>query len=335
MADMSAEERLVQIRQLLGLESEEGAGSNQNADTPNLSIPAEIQPEKRDTQSLGTDKEIPSRTNEPGGGDLILRAFQQARVSGKSDWDQMTTAALKSRMLSLTNHTFREEDYGVGTLTDFIRRHSDLVSLDTSVTHPIVKLLNAGQDSDRTISRPNESRPVRIRSDLWQAVLDRSSGETYSWDPDTAQVKTDQPLNLDLILPTVDEDVDRTWRRDFIGILAGEVQISTSDEHQLKSWSNDLLPAYRLPSHLIPRWNIFLTSHVVALLSDWFEQSGLEPPKDFYITRVSRTRRGDVDTERLRQLVLAVVKEMNGQELSNLILPPRAILRATRSRRNV
>ena len=148
-------------------------------------------------------------------------------------------------------------------------------------------------------------------------------------------MKTGQPLNWDLILPTVDEDVDRTWRRDFIRILTSEVQISTSDEHQLKSWSNDLLPSYRLPSHLIPRWNRFLTSYVVARLSDWFEQSGLEPPKDFYITRVSRTRRADVDTERLRQLVLAVVEEMNGQELSNLILPPRAILRATRSRRNV
>ena len=335
MADKSAEEKLAQIRHLLELESEEEAGSNQNDATEDVSIPTETQPEERGTQTLGSDEKMPSHENVPDGGALILGAFQQARVSRKSDWDQMTTATLKSRMLSLTNHTFREEDYGVGTLTEFIRRHSDLVSLDTSVAHPIVKLLNAGQDSGRTISRPNESRPVRIRSDLWQAVLDRSSGETYSWDPDTAQVKTDQPLNLDLILPTVDEDVDRTWRRDFIGRLAGEVQISTSDEHQLKSWSNDLLPTYRLPSHLIPRWNIFLTSNVVALLSDWFKQSGLEPPKDFYITRVSRTRHGDVDTERVRQLVLAVVKEMNGQELSNLILPPRAILRATRSRRNV
>ena len=177
MADKSAEAKLAQIRHLLGLESEEGAGSNQNDDTSDVSIPAEIQPEERDTQPLGSDEEIPSHTNVPDGRELILGAFQQARASGKSDWVQMTTAALKSRMLSLTNQRFREEDYGVGTLTEFILRHSDLVSLDTSVTHPIVKLLNAGQDSGRTISRPDESRLVRIRSDLWQAVLDRSSGE--------------------------------------------------------------------------------------------------------------------------------------------------------------
>ena len=207
---MSAEEKLAQIRSLLGLETQDGADVQQNdeaeepiditLDTSDSSIPAQSQEEERGTPTIGSDKEIPSHTDVPDGGKLILSAFQQARASGKLDWYQMTTAALKSRMLSLTDRTFREENYGVGTLTEFIQRHGDRVSLDTSVPHPIVKLLNPGQDPVDGSSQPDTGRPIRIRSDLWQAILDRSSDQTYSWDPDTAQVKTGQPVDWDLVL---------------------------------------------------------------------------------------------------------------------------------------
>ena len=341
MTDMSAEEKLAQIRSLLGLEIQDDADAQQNDeteepvdDTFDTSTPAQSQEEERSTRTTGTDKEIPSHSDVPDGSELILSAFQQARASGKLDWYQMTTATLKSRMLSLTDRTFREDNYGVDTLTEFIQRHGDLVSLDTSVPHPIVKLLNLGQDPVGASSRPDTDRPVRIRSDLWKAVLDRSSDETYSWDPDTAKVTTGQPLDRDLVLPTIDENTDRKWRQDFIESATREFEVTASDNHQLMSWRNNLLPTYRLPSHLIPRWNRFLTSQVVTRLSNWFEKVGLEPPKDIYSTGVSRARRADVDTERLRQLVLNVVLEMTGQELSNLVLPPRAILRATRTRRH-
>ena len=334
VADMSAEEKLDQIRHLLRPGHEEEADATQNGDTSDVSIPVEAQPDERDAQSRGSDEEVTAPTNVPDGGELILNAFRQARVSGKPDWDQMTTATLKSRMLSLTERAFREGDYGVDTLTEFIQKHDNLVSLDTSVAHPIVKLLNPDQHSVHDTSQPHTGRPVRIRRDLWHAVLDRSSGEIYSWDPDSAQVKTGQLLDSDLVLPTVGEDLDREWRRDFIEVLTGEVELTASDDHQLMSWSNDLLSTYRLPSHLIPRWNRFLTSRVVTRISDWFEQLKLELPKDLYDTRARRAHSADTDTEQLRQLVLTVVQEMTEQELSNLILPPRAILRATRSHRN-
>ena len=153
-------------------------------------------------------------------------------------------------------------------------------------------------------------------------------------DLDTAQVTTAQPLDRNLVLPTIDENTDRKWRQHFIEAVTDEAEVTESDNRQLMSWGNNLLPTYRLPPHLIPRWNRFLTSQVVTRLSGWFEQAGVEPPKDFHITAVSRERRADLDTERLRQLVLNIVQEMTGQELSNLILPARAILRATRSRRH-
>ena len=338
MPDLSAEEKLARIRSLLGLESEEDADAQQSdaleeqidvsLDT-STSAQIQEQEEERGTPTEGTDEESPSPSDVPDGGELILSAFQQAKASGKLDWYQMTTATLKSRILSLTDRTFREEDYEVGTLTEFIQEHGDLVTLDTSVPHPMVKLLNVGQDPMGGSGGPNTGRPVRIRSDLWQAILDRSSDETYSWDRDTSQVKTGQPTDWDLVLPTVDEDTDRKWRQEFIESITGETEVTASVNHQLMVWSNNLLPTYRLPSHLIPRWNRFLTSQVFTRLSDWFERAVLEPPKDFYSAGVSRASRADAETERLRQLVLAVVQEMTGQELSNLILPPRAVLRVT------
>lgn len=343
MTDLSAEEKLARIRSLLGLETEEEADAQQSDELEeqidvdldtSTSAQSQEQEEERGTPTEGTAEQIPSPSDLPDGGELILSAFQQARASGKLDWYQMTTATLKSRILSLTDRTFAEDDYGVGTLTEFIQRYSDLVSLDTSLPHPMVKLLNRGQDPVGDGSFPSTSRAVRIRGDLWRAVLDRSSGESYYWNPDTAQVKTGQPLDWDLVLPSVDESTDHKWRQDFIDSIVGEVEVAASDNHQLVSWSNNLLPTYRLPSHLIPRWNRFLTGQVVTLLSDWFERSKMEPPRDFYSTGVSRAHRTNTETERLRQLVLAVVQEMTAQELSNLILPPRAVLRATRSRRH-
>ena len=39
---------------------------------------------------------------------LIIRAFEQARDAGKLDWQRMTTAVLKNRMLGITEGHGRE-----------------------------------------------------------------------------------------------------------------------------------------------------------------------------------------------------------------------------------
>ncbi len=47
---------------------------------------------------------------------LILAAFKQARAKGKPDWEVMTTAVLKNRILQLTGLSFNPNDYGASTL---------------------------------------------------------------------------------------------------------------------------------------------------------------------------------------------------------------------------
>ncbi len=267
-----------------------------------------------------------------GAEQLILRAFEQARDAGKPDWSRMTTGVLKNRMLGLTGREFREADYGAATFTEFVESYDDIVNLDRSTYPPIVELK---QDAMTTLAPGgNVSMPrrARIRSDLWQAVIDRSSGRTYVWDLAEALARPGQPGDGYPILPTVDEDTDRQWRREFIGSLTPPP--ASAEERQMSDWSESLLPASRLPSQFIPLWNNFLSNHVHRLLLSWFEQENLEPPHDFVALVSNWTIRRASDTEELRQLVVRVVQEMTEQELAQLNLPPRAVLRATRSRRS-
>ena len=109
--------------------------------------------------------------------DLILQAFRQAWSSNKPDWYRMTTPVLKNRILALTDGRFTEARYGARSLTDFVTKFDDLITLDGSRIPPIVEL----RDQERIHVTPSElergPRPPRIRSDLWRATLDYASGQ--------------------------------------------------------------------------------------------------------------------------------------------------------------
>ena len=113
---------------------------------------------------------------------LIQQAFERAKVSGKPDWHRMTTAVLKNRLLDLTGNTFNEAKYCADTFTAFVLRYSDIVHLDRSKFPPIVQLRDAELDTLAPGYVETASNRVRVRSDLWQAVLDYSSGTRYVWD---------------------------------------------------------------------------------------------------------------------------------------------------------
>ena len=53
-------------------------------------------------------------------GKLIRQAFQRAKHAGKADWNEMTSAVLKSRMLDITGNNFNEADYGYFNFTEFL-----------------------------------------------------------------------------------------------------------------------------------------------------------------------------------------------------------------------
>ena len=118
---------------------------------------------------------------------LIVRAYKEARHSGKPDWRRMTTAVLKNRLLDLTGRDFDETDYGASSFMGFVSRYPDMLQVDDSVFPPIVELY--GMEADRLPSAGDEYTPTayHIRSDLWQAALDYSSGMQYVWDLNTEE----------------------------------------------------------------------------------------------------------------------------------------------------
>ena len=57
---------------------------------------------------------------------LIVSAYERARSSGKLDWNKMTMAVLKNRLLDLTQGAFDETTYGATSFTDFVLHNADI-----------------------------------------------------------------------------------------------------------------------------------------------------------------------------------------------------------------
>jgi hypothetical protein len=61
---------------------------------------------------------------------LTRQAFEQARLSGRQEWQMMTTAVLKNRMLQLTSREFTEAAYGANSVLDLVRLIPETVELE-------------------------------------------------------------------------------------------------------------------------------------------------------------------------------------------------------------
>lgn len=264
---------------------------------------------------------------------LIVQAFEQSRDTGKHDWYRMTSAVLKNRILSLTGNAFSESDYGATNFMAFISRYRDLVNIDTSIIPPVIELRTSelgGLVPAHAGQQPSRSR---IRSDLWRAVLDYSSGTEYVWDAADWQARPSESEGDNPILPTVSKAMHQQWRTEFIEGVRDSA-INTLDQgERVNTWARDQLPTSQLPPHLIPEWNGFLRDKVQKHLLQWFEESGIDPPSDMVTHVAERTTRRSTDTEVLRQFIMQVVREMTEHELAQLELPSRAILRVARRRR--
>ena len=211
---------------------------------------------------------------------LIIQAFEQARVSGKHDWHRMTTAVLKNRMLSLTDNAFDEGDYGAASFSTFISGHGDLVDIDESRVPPIVELRTSKAGELAHGYTSSALSRSKIRSDLWRAVLDYSSGTEYVWDVVDERARPSQSEEDCPVLPIVSKAVHQQWRREFIERVGAPSIATPEQEVQASTWVRDQLPTSQLPSHLIPLWNGFLRDKVHQQLLLWFNESGLDAPSD-------------------------------------------------------
>lgn len=280
---------------------------------------------------------------------LVREAFNQARNSGKLHWDEMTSAVLKNRLLSLPGKPFSQERYGSPSFINLVRKIPDVVEVVSDHPPFLIRLLNpdgqAGVDditSEADLSpatppvRPTDWRSSRIRDDLWRAILDYSSGSIYVLDPATGQAR--HKTNADagrLELPTITAEEFAGWRRQFADSISTEIRARFNE--QLESWVGRGGPQSDLPRQIRGRWNEFIKKQVASVLHDWFETNGQESPQDMILESETRSERlhgpesedaRNRELNELRELVVSTVRRMTYGELAAIPLPAAAVLRA-------
>lgn len=229
----------------------------------------------------------------------------------------MSVAVLKNRLLDLTERSFRETDYGASTFQEFVRLHDDILELDTTTTPPVATLRGVSVESLPSL----ELRSLRIRSDLWMAVLDFSSGNTYVWDP-VQRLATSADVSGPEI-PTITTDTFNQWKRAFASTV-DDVDDAVSDE-RLSEWTKHRRPASFLPPPLRQRWMGHLKAAVQEHLVAWFNEQDLEPPSD--LLKPSDTGGASTPSGHLRKRLIDCLLTMTPQELERVQIPASVLLR--------
>lgn len=120
----------------------------------------------------------------------------------------------------------------------------------------------------------NRKRPVP--PDLWDAILDFSSGRKYVWDEKLQKARTAYPHETSGFLPTVTETEFAAWRRDFV---EGHRRGLNQDElRQLLRWQSDVLPSKDLPAALQSLWSAELVFRVITRIEEHFAKRGKPSP---------------------------------------------------------
>lgn len=248
---------------------------------------------------------------------LVTSAFEAAHESGRADWQVMTAGVLKNRILQATAREFDESTFGVGSFTRLLHLIPDLVELDDTARPPLVRLL---AQMPPATGGGNVVGMGRLRPDLWDAVLDYSSGGVYIWDGARAVNVGANEAEGRLQLPTITSAVMAAWRRDF------------ADKHQerdLDEWVERRLGTMALPADLRRSWNLTLKSKVLEILKQWFVEQGLQLPADASSDPTARPSAKDShEAEELRRFLLRCVAVMRPSELRAMQVPVAVALRA-------
>ncbi len=253
---------------------------------------------------------------------LLLDAFEQARRSGKSG-NQMSIAVLNNRMRQLSNNEFDYRELGFQSFLSFLKNCSDLVTIDRTTQPPTARLLGSEQD---TTPGTAITTSERVRSDLWKAVMDYSSGQDYVWDQKGGIARPHpEAADDELVLPTITPEKLDEMREEFD---SSQSPGATQDERdQLTRWKEKRLSTGALPGRLRGLWNRELKRHAIETLRTWFAEHNIPTPPDLVVT-VKKSP--DRPTNRLRDWVHAIVEEMTDEELRSLSLPARASLKASK-----
>lgn len=257
--------------------------------------------------------------------DLLRSVFDDARASGKSDWNVMTVAVLKNRLLDRTGRQFSETDYGAKSITELVRRFPRLLALDDSVQPPRVTLRG-----DLGDGRMRSYAGRQIRPDLWTAMVDYTRGEPYVWTGDVAMAQSEyRGSKPAIVLPTISRDEELDWRTEFVDRESSA--LNDDQRAKLEAWRDRHLGSAVLPSLLQRRWNEELKGHLVDRLRKWFDDNGMQQPRDLIVPiRKPSGTPAHSELDKLRILIIKCVENMTLDELRELRLPPEALLRGWR-----
>lgn len=282
---------------------------------------------------------------------LVLAAFEQALKSGKSNWEEMTSAVLKNRLLDMTGRQFSQERYGSPSFIHLIRRIPDLVEVLDNVP-PFrlkIKVPVAGQVGRQatteelvttTISTSrvvDDWRQIKVRDDLWRAVIDYSSGRKYVLDPKTGLARPQEPSDVDVLeLPTTNARQYSEWRKEFAESVSNSVKPDFVS--LLQDWAVRGGPQTDLPRQLRGRWAEFVKKKVSNRLEEWYIDHDLHPPDDMLLASESLVMPSSeeivkvVQTRQLRDLIIRAVRVMTYEELASIPLPAEVVLRISGSK---
>lgn len=257
--------------------------------------------------------------------ELIRRAFDLARASGRSDWRRMSLPVLKNRILHITARNFLESEYGASSFRRFLEMMpAGSIEIDDTNAPPAVNLLPSSDDPP-----PPEHRVfAMVRPDLWRAVLDYSSKRRYVWDLSSGRARPAETPDEVPVLPTTDTAALAKWRNAFKEEHDGNTV--GSDSERLQRWAADGLPTAFLPAKLRPLWSIVLKERVTEILRSWFRDNRIGEPADLLV-QTKPTPAAD-DVEGLRDFVVKCVALMSEQELRAIPVPASVALRASNKR---
>jgi hypothetical protein len=258
----------------------------------------------------------------PAAAGLVERAFGLARQSGKPDWWAMTIPVLKNRLLLLTKNTFKEADFGAISFRDFLSKIPDIVRVDETPLPGFAILKSAAPERSERPS-VNVVRGEQIRADLWRAVLDYSSGQTYVWDISQQAARPATRDDDGLVLPTISAaDLDE-WRDEFVALhKPPDAEVAK----RVEDWSKNRLPTAVLPAPMRPVWNRHLKRKVERRLEHWFGSNSIKPPA--IMEERQESGPSDKQVEAVREFLVGCVKAMSKQELLELRISPVTAMRA-------
>ena len=258
---------------------------------------------------------------EDNGADLVRKAFEMARLSGKDPWDSMTIAVLKNRILTISGGKFNEGQFGVPSFRAFLALHvPSVITIDDS-RRPSVVTLSTAETGQSEHDGPSYSK---IRPDLWRAILDYSSGRVYVWDDHEGVARVAVEHDERPRLPTASAEEFAAWRQDFAvnhqSALSGEPLL------RLQRWAGEGLPTLFLPAHVRLLWNGDLKKRVESRLREWFAEREFQPPANLVFLQPATPTKFN-DASQLRRFLIACIEGMSEEELRSLQIPAASALR--------